>query len=164
MIETKIKWHKLNSAAKIPSKRDEDAGFDIYTTEKEVTLMPGEIHMFETGLQSSFDKNIVGIVKERGSTGSIGLTVHSGIMDSGYRGEWKIVLQNFSNHKIVFTNDYLKVTKDEKINTIYYPLSKAICQVIFFELPNYKIEESAEDLSTTDKSERSAGGWGSSGK
>ena len=104
MSDLYLKWHRLDDAAKVPTKRLEDAGYDIYTVENNVMLMPGEKHMFSTGLQSAFSPHFVGIVKERGSTGTNLLAVRSGVIDSGYRGEWKIVIQNLGKLPVLFTN------------------------------------------------------------
>ena len=90
-----IYWDKLNERAKLPSKRDEDAGFDIYSDSTEnIILKPNETKFFTTGLRSAFPSNYWIEIKERGSTGAVGLSVRSGVIDSGYRGEWKIMLTN----------------------------------------------------------------------
>ena len=51
-----INWFKLNYSAKLPTKREEDAGFDIYTTENNVLLMPHQKHQFSTGLAVAPEK------------------------------------------------------------------------------------------------------------
>lgn len=51
----KIKYVGDKAADHHLCKRDEDAGYDIYTTEKEeIILQPGDTHMFPTGIYSSF--------------------------------------------------------------------------------------------------------------
>ena len=70
-----IKWHKINEKAQIPTKRDEDAGFDIYTIETNVLLMPGEKHLFSTGLTVAATEGYWLIAMDRGSTGSRGKVV-----------------------------------------------------------------------------------------
>ena len=83
-----IYWDKLNENAKVPTKRDEDAGFDIYSDSAEdIVLKPNETKFFSTGLRSAFPSNFWIEIKERGSTGAVGLSVRSGVIDSGYRGE-----------------------------------------------------------------------------
>lgn len=176
-INYDVLWHKTKDAAKIPSKRDEDAGFDIYTTEDEVLLMPLEIHLFETGLQSAFSKDLVGIVKERGSTGCAGLAVRSGVIDSGFRGEWKILIQNLNPYPVKFTKQFLKSFKasnefyydhDGKQqcgDIYYYTLSKAIAQVIFFPLANVNsVEADVKQWNTNLSTQRGETMLGQSGK
>lgn len=163
-----VKWLKLRDTAIIPSKRDEDAGFDLYTTSTEITLKPHETRMFNIGLSSVFDSNLVGIVKERGSTGKLGLAIRSGVIDSGYRGEWKITITNANNYPVVFkkaSNPHHEYRwGGRKVKKLIYPLSKAIAQVIFIELPHMTSTEINEDQFRMYTSERGEGGWGSSGK
>ena len=53
-----IYWDLLNVMAKMPTKRDEDAGFDIYSDSAEdIILKPSETKFFSTGLRSAFPKN-----------------------------------------------------------------------------------------------------------
>lgn len=161
---TYLKWNRLESGAVVPTKRDEDAGYDIYTIENNVMLMPGEKHMFSTGLQSAFSSGFVAIVKERGSTGTNRLAVRSGVIDSGYRGEWKIVLQNLGDIPVLFTS---AVDSIQNMNgkVLLYPTAKAIAQVVFLEVPQFdSIECVDEDLTKLVPSARESGGWGSSGK
>ena len=164
MSDLYLKWHKLDDAAKVPTKRLEDAGYDIYTVENNVMLMPGEKHMFSTGLQSAFSPHFVGIVKERGSTGTNLLAVRSGVIDSGYRGEWKIVIQNLGKLPVLFTNA-VKNIQNMNDKVLLYPTSKAIAQVVFLNVTQFDdVEGVDDDLSTIDPSARESGGWGSSGK
>ena len=46
----KIDWYRRNEGATIPTKTEAAAGFDIYTTETDVTLAPHTQHLFATGL------------------------------------------------------------------------------------------------------------------
>ena len=136
-----IYWDLMGIWSKMPSKRDEDAGFDIYSSELEAVLKPGETKLFSTGLRSAFPKNYWIEIKERGSTGAVGLSVRSGVIDSGYRGEWKIMLTNVNNYPIEFSHDVDKVTYvygkifKNKIKKVIYPLSKAIAQAVVIPLP-----------------------------
>ena len=76
----KIYFSKLYEDVKIPSKREEDAGYDIYPYFKEDYIMinPHETKLINTGLISAFDKDYVAILKERGSTGTKGIGQRSG--------------------------------------------------------------------------------------
>lgn len=164
-----IYWDLLNIMAKMPSKRDEDAGFDIYSDSAEdIVLKPNETKFFSTGLRSAFPSNFWVEIKERGSTGAVGLSVRSGVIDSGYRGEWKIMLTNVNKYPVVFSHSVDKVTYikgkifKNKIKKVIYPLSKAIAQAVVIPLPH--IECCPWDSSRVAASERGQTGWGASGK
>lgn len=167
-MEKIIQWLKLKPTAVVPTKRAEDAGFDLYTTATETVIAPHETKLLNTGLATIFDADIVGIVKERGSTGSLGLSVRSGVIDSGYRGEWKVAITNLNNYPVVFkkaSNPHHEYRwGSRKVKKLIYPLSKAIAQVIFIELPSINSVEINEEEFRQHTSERGEGGWGSSGK
>ena len=164
-----IYWDKLNENAKVPTKRDEDAGFDIYTTDDECVLKPGETKFFSTGLRSAFPKEFWVEIKERGSTGAVGLSVRSGVIDSGYRGEWKIMLTNVNKYPVVFSHSVDKVTYikgkifKNKVKKVIYPLSKAIAQAVVIPLPHIESKHDSTAVAL-DPSERGETGWGASGK
>ena len=164
-----IYWDKLNMMAKVPNKRDEDAGFDIYSDSAEdIVLKPNETKFFSTGLRSAFPKEFWVEIKERGSTGAVGLSVRSGVIDSGYRGEWKIMLTNVNKYPVIFSHSVDKVTYvkskifKNKIKKVIYPLSKAIAQAVVIPLPH--IECRPWDETKVAASERGQTGWGASGK
>lgn len=142
----------------ILSKEDEDAGYDIYTTEKNVIIGPGETHMFATGIYTSFPSGYWIEIKERGSTAKYGLSVRSGVVDSGYRGEWFIGLTNCSNQGVAINWDWPSPLEG---GVVEYPYGKAIAQAIIHELPPsiiIKVDELELD------SKRGIGKCGSSGK
>lgn len=164
-----IYWDLLNVLAKMPTKRDEDAGFDIYSDSAEdIVLKPNETKFFTTGLRSAFPKEFWVEIKERGSTGAVGLSVRSGVIDSGYRGEWKIMLTNVNKYPVVFSHSVEKVTYvkgkifKNKIKKVIYPLSKAIAQAVVIPLPHIECRE--WDRTQIAASERGQTGWGASGK
>ena len=123
-----IFWHKLDKKAIIPTKRDEDAGFDVYTIENDVVLEPFSKHLFRTGLSVALSKGWWLMAFDRGSTGSKGIHTHCGVVDNGYRGEIFICLSNDNNFPVKFTNSVEKVIFQD--NVLYYPTSKAIAQLI----------------------------------
>ena len=165
-----IYWDKLNEKAKLPSKRDEDAGFDIYCDSIEnIILKPNETKFFTTGLRSAFPNNYWIEIKERGSTGAVGLSVRSGVIDSGYRGEWKIMLTNVNKYPVEFSHDVDKVTYikgkifKNKIKKVIYPLTKAIAQAVVIPLPTIQCYCDKDKVDGA-KSNRGETGWGASGK
>ncbi len=92
MISFKVK--KLSPTAKLPRKAHAtDAGIDIYSNETHV-LQPGEAHAFPTGIATEFPEGYVALVWDRSSLGAAGIHRLAGVIDSGYRGEWKIILLN----------------------------------------------------------------------
>ena len=164
-----IYWDIINSRAKMPTKRKEDAGFDIYTIDTDCILKPGETKFFSTGLRSAFPDNYWVEIKERGSTGAVGLSVRSGVIDSGYRGEWKIMLTNVNNYPVEFSSAVDKVTYvygkifKRRIKKVIYPLSKGIAQAVVIPLPTIecKLDKNMVDNTSSDRGNT---GWGASGK
>lgn len=172
-----IYWHKLNDKAIIPTKRDEDAGFDIYTIEDNILLMPFEKRLFKTGLAAAAESGYWLLAFDRGSTGSRGIHTHCGIIDNGYRGEIFICLCNDNPYPVKFTSSTAKpyfAAKDSYFTTdgiehcgeiFYYPTSKAIAQII--PMPQIKtVSYIADDImwSQMQDTERGGGKLGDSGK
>lgn len=92
MITFKVK--KLARGAKLPTKNNpEDAGIDIYTNES-YALQPGELHLFSTGIAGEIPSGFVALLWDRSGLGSKGIHRLAGVIDAGYRGEWKVALLN----------------------------------------------------------------------
>jgi dUTP pyrophosphatase len=162
-----FKVKKLREEAKIPSKREEDAAYDFYGCFDEhfKLLMPGELTMIPTGLSSEIPKDWVLYLAERGSTGSKGIAKRCGIIDSGFRGEIFVVINNTSNKPVVFANHEgpeLGVFLEENNldDVTIYPQSKGIAQGMLFYCPHVEVEEVTE----MSESERGEGALGSSNK
>lgn len=191
---TKIKFAKVKPNAIIPSKRDEDMGFDIYACfdEDYIAINPHETKLIPTGIASSCSPKYGFLVFERGSTGSKGIARRCGVIDSGYRNEWFIGLTNTTSHTLFITklsekdtiNNFVedwstkinkpanKATEDvlrdeaEYItrNSIIYPYSKAIAQALVVPVPKTKVKEVSYDKLKKIKSKRGLGALGSSNK
>ena len=172
-----IYWYKLNDKAIIPTKRNEDAGFDIYTIEDNILLMPFEKRLFKTGLAAAVEPGYWLLAFDRGSTGSRGIHTHCGVIDNGYRGEIFICLCNDNPYPVKFTSNTVKpyfAAKDSYYTVdgiehcgeiFYYPVSKAIAQII--PMPQLSaVSCEADDLkwSTLQNTERGSGKLGDSGK
>lgn len=143
---TTIKFAKLVDSATIPSGRDEDLGIDFYHYDKKmltVTLKPHIVYQLPTGIIMAMDEGYGMILKERSSLGSKGIALRAGVIDSGYRGEVIICLEN---------------TTDNDINI---DLTKAIAQGVLIPNPKKVIEEYTIDEIMAIDSERGAGGFGS---
>lgn len=169
MKDLTIYWHKTNAKAKLPTKRDEDAGFDVYTIEDGVALMPHEVKLFSTGLQYAIDGAYWLMAFDRGSTGSRGIHTHCGVLDNGYRGEIFIALCNDNDVPVYFTSTVDKV--EEQYITPFgkvlcYPTSKAIAQLIPVPLPMVQTVEltDEEEWQKMCNTERGEGRLGASGK
>lgn len=158
----KLYWAKVKESAKIPSKRYEDAGYDLYPCfdEDYMIIEPHETKLVPLGVASAFDPEYVMILKERGSTGTKGIAQRSGVIDSGYRGEYMAPVTNLNTRRVVIKKEGVEYTED----AIIYPYEKAICQGVLLRMPQIESEEiSLEDLKSIE-SERGAGKLGSSGK
>ncbi len=168
---TNVKFAKVKSDAKIPSKRDEDMGFDIYACfdEDYIVINPHETKLIPTGIASACDSDHGFLVFERGSTGSKGIARRCGVIDSGYRNEWFIGLTNTTN-KVMFISKlseretYDKYYDDVMPESFIYPYSKAIAQALVIPVPKVKVEEISYEELQNIKSERGLGALGSSGK
>lgn len=162
---TKIYWAKVKEDAVIPTRRDEDGCYDIYglVKERSLTIEPHEIVEVPTGIASAFShKYRLNLQRERGSTGSIGLTPKCGQVDSGYRGEIFLKLQNTTNKTIILSNEIKEVIETSK--GIVYPLSRAVCQAALEKVPKNKTKEISYSELKKIPSKRGMGKLGSSGK
>lgn len=160
-MKDKILFAKVKPEARIPSKREEDGAYDIYACfdEEYIVIKPNEIKIIPTGIASAFDKKYRIVFQERGSTGTIGLKVNAGLIDSGYRNEWFVCLNNTSKNIIYITKE---VTKTEHlVGAVYYPYSKALCQSKIQEVPVIDIEEIDYEELKNISSERGMGCLGS---
>ena len=71
-----------------------DAGFDLRATES-LSIEPGVRALVPTGLRFAIPEGYVGLVWDRsGLAVKHGMHCFAGVIDSGYRGEVKVVLAN----------------------------------------------------------------------
>ena len=166
-IEDKILFAKVRPDAIIPTKREEDAGYDIYccSDEENIVINPHETKMIPTGLATAFDSKYVAILKERGSTGIKGIGQRSGVVDSGYRNEIFVPITNHNDKPLIITKETNQTTLEILAEDyVVYPYSKAICQMILLELPQLQSEEISYEELKNIKSERGMTCLGQSGK
>lgn len=174
----KINFAKIKENAIIPTKRQEDAGYDIYACfEDDYRIIPPHTTvMIPTGIASAFDSDYCFILKERGSTGTKGIAQRSGVVDSGYRNEWLVPLTNTTDSTLIIS----KIEKEkiyeilEKANGnleldyfkdfFVYPYTKAIAQALLIPVPVAEVEELDYKTLSQIPSERGMGKLGSSGK
>ena len=139
----KIRVKKLSGNAKLPSfAHGTDAGADLFSVE-EVILKPGERALISTGIALEIPEGFAGLIWDKSSVPSkYGLTTMAGVIDSGYRGEIKVLLVNLSD------TEY-KIEEGDKI-----------AQILFQKIEHPDFEE-AQELSDADRDEE---GFGSTGR
>tara|TARA_R110002020_G_scaffold103752_25_gene243279 strand:- start:556 stop:1098 length:543 start_codon:yes stop_codon:yes gene_type:complete len=137
-----IKTKKVDPEAKIPTKAHKsDAGWDMYALEDQ-HIAPKQRELVRTGISLEIPEGVVGLIWPRsGLAVKSGIDVFAGVVDSGYRGEVGVCLYNSSETP-------LDVKKGDRI-----------AQILFQEIPNFKLEEATE----LDSTSRGQGGFGSSG-
>lgn len=87
---------RLDTHATIPTRaHKDDAGWDLHALEHD-QVQPGETRMIRTGIAIAVPVGQCGDVRSRSGLASRGITVANspGTIDSGYRGEVKVLLKN----------------------------------------------------------------------
>ena len=89
-----VKIKKLHPDAKVPILGSENAaGFDLYSVE-DVILYPGETRAVGTGIAMEIPSGKAYFIWDRSGMGFKGIHRFAGLIDSDYRGEFKIILCN----------------------------------------------------------------------
>lgn len=160
MLEIKCK--KLHEAAQLPRRDAGNIGWDLTVVrdpsfrelpmsgcgpncthyEYTRTLMPGEFHLFHTGLSIAVPKGYGALLWDRSGMGAK-RQIHrlAGVIDENYRGEWLIALINHSH-------GVQRITEGDRI-------------IQFILQENYQAQ--ANWVDELDETERGAAGFGSSG-
>jgi dUTP pyrophosphatase len=88
-----MKIKLLDPRAKVPTVEHpgSDLGYDLYALE-DVYIPLHYTVAVRTGIAIEFDDLYGGIIKDRSSMAMHGITVSGGVIDSGYRGEIKVLL------------------------------------------------------------------------
>ena len=142
-----LKVKLLNSAAKAPTVAHpgEDLGYDIFAAET-VTLEPRGHALVPTGIAiectSPAGQAMGALLRDKSSMAARRLVLTGGVIDAGYRGEIKVLMENLGDQPTT-------VSAGDKIaNLIPYPVLTDEVKVV-------------DDLA---ESSRKAGGFGSSGR
>lgn len=137
-----LKIKKLDNTAVIPQKSNyTDAGYDLYSTENK-TIQKNQREVIKTGIAMSIPNNYVGLIWPRsGLALKHGIDVLAGVIDSGYRGEVCVVLQNHGSMPY-------EVKAGDRI-----------AQILFQKVEYFKIEN-VEELDVADRGDS---GFGSTG-
>jgi dUTP pyrophosphatase len=161
-----IIFAKIRPDAVIPSKKYEDGCYDLYAcfSEDYIEIKPGELKMIPTGIASAFAPKYRASIRERGSSGSKGLARRCGEVDSGYRDEWFVYINNTSNKTIFIAKKEVADRMGEGMCATIYPYEKALTQVAFEYVPNLRVREKTYEELLQIPSERGLGKLGSSGK
>lgn len=137
MFQLKIKVLKSNIV--LPTRaHSDDAGLDLCCPYS-VIFNSQEQHIVRLGFATEFSPALVAIIKDRSSIAARGITCLGGVIDSNYRGEWKLIMKNLDHEK-----QYL--SEGDKI-----------AQVIF----QLVVRPLVEVVSELNESSRMGGGFGS---
>lgn len=166
-----IYFSRIKENAILPSRKRENAGFDFYACfdEDYILIEPGCTNIVPTGVAFACSDNYYLQMEERSSTGSLGIKRNSGVFDSGYRGDIKIVIFNSRKENLIFSS----LTEEELLkkypqfkNTKYYFYStkKAIAQGIIHRVHHLEVKEVDYQDLLKFESERKNSGFGSTNK
>ena len=173
--ENELYFAKIRPTAIIPTKKEEDAGYDMYADFEEdfFIINPGQTKAITTGIATAFSSKYYAQIEERSSMAKIGIKKSGGVFDSGYRGEYMIMTYNTNKKPFIISKLPIEEIGDiieidnvvyNKDDVILYPKSKAICQLVMQIIPNLDEKEISYEELKSISSERGAGGFGSSGK
>lgn len=136
---------KLDNDAVIPTyAKPGDAGADLYSI-SDLVLAPGERALVKTGIAIALPNGYVGLVHPRSGLGlknGISVVNTPGTIDAGYRGEIGVVLINHDLH------ESFQVKKGDRI-----------AQLVIQKVENAQFKM----VDQLPESERSSGGYGSTG-
>ncbi len=86
----------------LPTKATEEAYcWDIYTPES-VLICPGEQKLVKTMLFSDLGRGWGAVIKDRSGLANKRFHTHGGVIDSDYRKEWGVILENTSTLPMTF--------------------------------------------------------------
>ena len=93
-MQGKLPVKKLHPDAKLPTRTNPgDAGLDLYTLDS-ASVEWGDKIKLPTGIAIAIPEEHVGLILDRSSMGSKGISRLAGVIDSPYRGEILVVLAN----------------------------------------------------------------------
>jgi dUTP pyrophosphatase len=141
-----LRYRRLTPAARPPERaHDGDAGYDLRAAEP-ASLGPGERASVGTGIAVAIPDGYAGLVLPRSGLAArhgIALVNAPGLIDSGYRGELRVLLLNTDR------SEPFEVAEGDRI-----------AQLLLVRAEAPELEE-AEEL---DETARGEGGFGSSGR
>lgn len=139
-----VKYKRLSSQVVLPAPaREGDAAIDLQTTVG-FSLTPGQRQAVPTGLAVAVPPGHAGLVVPRSGhaiRSGIGVVNGPGLIDSGYRGEIKVILVNHGSEPVSFE------------------AGERIAQLMIVPVPMVEWVE----VSELDETQRGSGGFGSTG-
>lgn len=140
-----VKVLRLDSGMPLPAyARLGDAGVDLRSA-ADTSLKPGERALIPTGIAVAIPDGYAGFVQPRSGLAiskGLGLLNSPGLIDSGYRGEIKIIAINLDLENVI------DIARGERI-----------AQLVVLSVPQFTVVEVDE----LPGSERGSGGFGSTG-
>ena len=163
LVVPNIQFAKVRKDAIIPSKTNGNVGYDIYACfpENQLKIEAHETKLVPTGIASIIPDGYAMILKDRGSTGSKGLSTACGVIDSSFRGEWFVAIHNENDFPVYIIKDTVEAPEGK---CICYPYKKAITQAILIEDITATVEEIDKSVLEANVTDRGTGALGSSGK
>ena len=158
-----IPVQKASEDIKLPTYSTEgSAAMDIYSNE-EFDLAPGEKKIVATGLKVEVPVGYGLFILPRSGISSktkLRISNSPGCIDSDYRGEIGIIVENIEPKIVDLTiDDEGKVTSIEYGKTYHIDKGERIAQIVIFETPTMAFSEVSQVNETT----RGEGGFGSTG-
>jgi dUTP pyrophosphatase len=162
-------WAVGDERVKIPTKRESDAGYDIYAFFEEdyKVINPHSYTIFPTGLYYAIPDDMWFDFRERSSTIKYNLSRRAGVIDGTYRGELMIALSNLNNFPIVIAKNTIteeEIKQQVSQNCKIYSYENAIVQGILRKIEPAQFTvvplEELKKMTTI----RGEGGFGSTGK
>ena len=162
--KVKVDIALLRDDVVLPTKRPGDAGYDLYCSfdEYEVRIPSLATACVPLGIAIAVPKGYFFEVRERGSTGQLGMKISAGIMDEIFRGEWFAEIYNGSGKEIIISKETRQVV--ETAHSVKYPYLKAIAQGILREEVDSVMNRVSPSVIENKKTARGNGSLGSSGK
>tara|TARA_R110002020_G_scaffold19821_5_gene68008 strand:- start:2250 stop:2723 length:474 start_codon:yes stop_codon:yes gene_type:complete len=155
-----VKYSQTSKEGRKPFQANiSDAGYDLFSTEY-ITIEPFQRRLISTGIKIEIPEGFYGRIAPRsGLACKKGIDVMAGVIDSGYRGEIKVLLINLN-----FEGYNLRPNAFEAMfgsaNKIDIKPGDRIAQLIIEKC--YKVDW--KEMKTLENSERGQGGFGSSGE
>ena len=93
----RVQFKRVHAGARLPSRAHEtDGAYDVYLIE-DALVAPGEATRLPLGFAAAIPDGYFVRLTGRSSTQFF---IREGLIDSGYRGEWRIAVQNVSREPL----------------------------------------------------------------
>ena len=145
-MDVEVLVQRLDPGLPLPERAHAgDAGLDLRAS-VDVVIAPGARAVVPTGIAVAIPEGYAGLVQPRSGLASrhgLGLVNAPGLIDSGYRGEIKVIAINLD------PAEPFEVHRGDKI-----------AQLVVYPVPGVRLRE----VSELPETERGSGGFGSSGR